>query len=86
MVDLAQLQQEIASLGEQIKTLKSASPVDKDAVSTAVQQLLEAKQLYADNNNGIGVDGKPFEAGKKGDKKKDKAAAPAASGKKVCTS
>lgn len=69
-VNLEELKETIATVGNQIKTLKSADPVDQDAVGAAVKQLLELKQTYADNNNGIGVDGDPFGAGEK--KKKEK--------------
>jgi NAD(P)H-hydrate repair Nnr-like enzyme with NAD(P)H-hydrate dehydratase domain len=60
MVNLDELQQEIATLGDQIKALK-ASGGDGDAISAAVAALLAAKKLYADNNNGIGFDGQPYE-------------------------
>lgn len=63
MVDLNQLKDEIAAIGNQIKELKSkGADADKDAIGKAVQDLMTKKQLYADNNNGIGVDGKPFKA------------------------
>ena len=61
MVNLEQLQQEIATIGETIKTLKGSNPVDKNAVASAIALLLEAKKTYAVNNNGIGSDGQPFE-------------------------
>lgn len=60
-MNLGQLQQEIAALGEKIKSLKESDPTDKDAVAIAVASLLEAKKTYADNNNGIGFDGQPYE-------------------------
>jgi 1,6-anhydro-N-acetylmuramate kinase len=73
MVNLDELKAEILAIGETIKTLKSTTPVDKDAVTAAVASLLAAKQLYADNNNGIGVDGQPFvkDPPSKKDKKKN---------------
>jgi hypothetical protein len=74
MVDLEQIKQDIATLADKVKTLKGAAPVDKDAIGAAVKELLDAKKLYADNNDGIGVDGKPFETGK-GDKKASPAGA-----------
>jgi hypothetical protein len=83
MVELEQLKQQIDAEGEKIKTLKTAvGVVDKDAIGAAVKNLLDLKKQYADNNNGIGVDGKPFEAPmskaeKKAKEKADKAAGPA---------
>ena len=59
MVDLEKLKAEVDSLAEQVKTLKAAG--EKDKIGEAVQALLAAKKTYADNNNGIGVDGKPYE-------------------------
>jgi hypothetical protein len=61
-VNLDALKQEVEALADKVKELKAASPLDKDAIGATVQNLLAAKQTYADNNNGIGVDGKPFEA------------------------
>ena len=77
-VDLEKLKAEITALGENIKQLKSSSG-DKEAVDAAVKALLAAKKTYADNNNGIGVDGKPYEeplskAEKKAKAKAEKAA------------
>jgi hypothetical protein len=60
MTDLNQLKAEIDALSEQIKELKTAASVDKDAVGKAVAALLEKKKTYANKNNGIGVDGKAF--------------------------
>ena len=86
-VDLDELRTRIASLGESIKLLKSSSgDPDKDAIATAVASLLDAKRTYAKNNNGIGVDGKPWEEPmtkqqkKKLEKEKKAAAAAAAAG------
>jgi hypothetical protein len=62
MVDLAALEQEIAEIGTKIRTLKASSG-SAEEVSAAVALLVEKKKLYADNNHGIGVDGKPFGAG-----------------------
>lgn len=77
-VDLEKLKAEIAVLGEKIKELKS-SEGDKDAIDVAVKELLAAKKLYADNNDGIGVDGKPYtehlsKAQKKAKEKAEKSA------------
>lgn len=83
-VDLEKLKAEITAIGDKIKGLKEASEVDKEAVGAAVQELLAAKKNYADNNNGIGVDGKPFGAKMtKADKKKAKAKEPGPA-KPVC--
>lgn len=73
MVNLDELKVEILTIGETIKTLKSTSPNDKEAIGTAVASLLAAKQLYADHNDGIGVDGQPFvkDPPSKKDKKKN---------------
>jgi WHEP-TRS domain len=65
MVDLAALEQEIAEIGNQIRSLKASSG-SPDEVSAAVALLVEKKKLYADHNNGIGVDGKPFGSGSGG--------------------
>jgi hypothetical protein len=83
MADLQQLKADIDALGEQIKQLKTAASVDKDAVGKAVADLLEKKKVYAKENNGIGVDGQPFEepltkAQKKAKAKAEKDAAAAA--------
>jgi len=79
MVLLDKLKEEITALGDKIKSLKSDSPVNKEAVDASVKELLAAKKSYADNNNGIGVDGKPYEEPltkeqKKAKSKPDKAA------------
>ena len=78
-VDLEALKAEITSIGDKIRTLKTASPIDKDAIGAAVGALNEAKKKYADNNDGLGVDGKPYEApmSKAEKKAKEKAAGPA---------
>jgi hypothetical protein len=61
MVNLEELKEEINSLGNTIKSLKSSpSDENKDAIQTAVASLLAAKKLYAENNDGIGVDGLPY--------------------------
>jgi hypothetical protein len=81
-VDLDKLKAEIDAIGEKIKSLKSATgEVDKDGIAAAVASLVAAKKTYADNNNGIGVDGKPFEepltkAQKKAKAKAEAGAAP----------
>ncbi len=68
---LEALKADIGALGEQVKQLKSAPDSYKDVVATAVKQLVDAKKKYAELNNGIGVDGKPFvEQLSKADKKK----------------
>lgn len=74
MAELEQLKQEIEALGEKIKELKS-SGAEKDSIGSAVSQLLEKKKAYADANNGIGVDGKPYEPPLTSAQKKAKAKA-----------
>eukprot|EP00560_Eucampia_antarctica_P007434 CAMPEP_0197823072 /NCGR_PEP_ID=MMETSP1437-20131217/397_1 /TAXON_ID=49252 ORGANISM="Eucampia antarctica, Strain CCMP1452" /NCGR_SAMPLE_ID=MMETSP1437 /ASSEMBLY_ACC=CAM_ASM_001096 /LENGTH=879 /DNA_ID=CAMNT_0043422043 /DNA_START=47 /DNA_END=2686 /DNA_ORIENTATION=- len=86
-VTLEELKAKVEALGEKVKTLKSSSEVDKDAIGAAVKELMESKLMYAEKNNGIGVDGKPYEAPmSKAEKKKkakaDKAKEAEASGKK----
>jgi glutamyl-tRNA synthetase len=73
IVDLESLKTEIESLGSQIKDKKS-SGASKDEITALVQTLLEKKQEYAVSNNGVGVDGMPFDAkdGGGGKKKKGK--------------
>ena len=58
-VDLDALKAEIDTIGGRIRDLKSSGG-SKEDIGAAVQGLKAAKQEYADNNNGIGVDGKPF--------------------------
>ncbi|KAG7337166.1 glutaredoxin 3 [Nitzschia inconspicua] len=78
MVDLDSLKAEIDSIGNQIKQAKSDKS-DKSVIDPLVKQLLAKKQEYADNNNGVGVDGKPFGAvsSATSSKKKDPAKAQA---------
>ncbi|KAL3789937.1 hypothetical protein ACHAW5_005482 [Stephanodiscus triporus] len=58
---LDELRNRIHSLAESVKSLKSASSPDKDAISAAVSALLDAKRSYSVANDGIDVDGKPWE-------------------------
>jgi glutamyl-tRNA synthetase len=77
--DLTELASRITSLGDSINTLKSSSEPDKDAISAAVAALVDAKRVYAQNNGGIGVDGKKWEEPmSKSEKKKAEKAAKAA--------
>jgi hypothetical protein len=76
-VDLDSLKAEIESIGNQIKTAKSEKAT-KDVIEPLVAQLLEKKQLYATNNGGIGVDGKPFGGSSGSGAKKEQSKAPAA--------
>ena len=70
-VDLEALRSRIDQLGETIKSLKSSSEPDKDAIASAVADLLDAKRTFAANNEGIGVDGNKWEEPmSKKDKKK----------------
>ena len=81
-VDLDALRTRITALGETIKTLKSSSEPDKDAIASAVAELLDSKRAFAANNGGIGVDGNKWEEPmSKKDKKKAEKAAKAAAGK-----
>lgn len=82
-VNLEELKKEVESLAMKVKDLKAGSSVDKDAVGGAVKELLEAKQKYADNNNGIGVDGKPYEPPMSKAEKKAKAKAEKGPAKQV---
>jgi hypothetical protein len=70
---MEKLKEKITALGDKIKALKStsAAEVDKEAIGAAVQELLDLKGHYAALNNGIGVDGKPYEDPSK-KKKKEK--------------
>jgi len=56
------LRDEIASLSEKVRSLQcEGGERNKEAIATAVQDLLNAKRELALANDGIGVDGKPFE-------------------------
>lgn len=71
MVDLQALQVQISDIGNQIREVKaSEGGGDATKISELVAQLNTLKKEYADNNNGIGVDGKPW-GGSKSEKKKD---------------
>lgn len=73
---------EIESLGDQIRDLKASG----GDVGALVAKLTALKKDYADQNGGIGVDGKPYQAPlskaekKKLEKEKKAAAAAAAAG------
>lgn len=88
-VNLEELQANVESIAAKIVALKKADPVDKEAIGSAVKDLIDAKRTFAQNNNGIGVDGKPFEEPmskadkKKADKKKKEENAAAESKKLV---
>jgi hypothetical protein len=65
MADLKALEQEIADLGNQIRTLKASDPsttgsAPSGRVTELVGLLLEKKTMYAESNGGIGIDGKPL--------------------------
>ena len=71
MANLEELKAKVDTLAAKIVELKKADPVDKDAIGAAVKDLLDAKRTYAQNNNGIGVDGKEWqEPMSKAEKKK----------------
>jgi hypothetical protein len=59
MADLDSLKAEIEAVGNQIKQAKG-NKLEKSVIDPLVKTLLSLKQQYADQNNGIGVDGKPF--------------------------
>jgi hypothetical protein len=59
-INLETLAAEIGTLADKIKTLKSEG-ADATSIKACVDALLAAKQLYAENNGGIGVDGIPYE-------------------------
>ena len=74
MASAEELKKAIDSIAEKINELKKASPVNKVAIGAAVKELLDAKRSYSGKNNGIGVDGKPWEepVSKAEKKKRDK--------------
>ena len=59
-MDLPALAAQIAAAADQVKALKTNGG-SKDDITAAVNQLLQLKQQYADNNNGLGVDGQPYQ-------------------------
>jgi hypothetical protein len=75
--DLEQLKLQVETLATKVSNLKGEG-ADKDVIGAAVQELLAAKKKYAENNNGIGVDGKQYVEMSKSEKKKKGAAAEAA--------
>lgn len=77
---LDELRGQVDSLAEKITELKKANPVDKDAIAASVKDLLDAKRTFAQNNNGIGVDGNPWEEPLTKAQKKAKAKAEAGTG------
>lgn len=78
--DLDALKQKTAALGDKIRELKAAADPDKAAIGAAVAELNEAKKQYAEQNGGIGVDGKPYEPPMTKAEKKAKAKAEKAAG------
>lgn len=77
MADLEKLAAEITAAADEVTKLKGAgADADADAIKAAVDKLLACKQSYADQNNGLLPDGKPFVA--KMTKAQKKAAAKAA--------
>jgi len=87
--NLESLNEKVTKCGEIVLNLKEKSPNEKDAIAAAVKELLASKKEYADNNDGIGVDGKPYQppmtkAERKAKDRAEKAAkAAAASGPKT---
>lgn len=85
MVELEKLKLEIEAVGNSIRELKEKGG-GKEEIGALVTKLNALKQEYADNNNGLGVDGKPYQkplskAEKKKLEKEKKAAAAAATAK-----
>jgi hypothetical protein len=79
--DLSALKEKVEALSNQIRDLKASGTDDaKDKIPPLVKEMLAAKKAYADGNNGIGVDGKPYEEplSKSEKKKREKAAKAAA--------
>jgi hypothetical protein len=74
VVDLETLKTEIDGIGAKIKELKTSGG-SKEDIGAAVKELLDKKTAYADNNGGIGVDGKPFKAAMSKSEKKKQAKA-----------
>jgi hypothetical protein len=68
--DLVALQAKVTDLGAKVKELKTTGGGSPEDIQAAVASLLQAKKEYAEANNGIGVDGKPFVEGSAGGKKK----------------
>lgn len=62
MTDLTSLQTEIDSIGTQIRDLKASGGGSGDAIGALVTHLNTLKKQYAEQNGGIGVDGKPYQA------------------------
>jgi SMC interacting uncharacterized protein involved in chromosome segregation len=77
--ELETLKTQIDSIGDKIKELKGAN-AEKTEIDNAVKELNEAKKKFADQNNGMGVDGKPYEPPMSKAEKKAKAKAEKASG------
>jgi chromosome segregation ATPase len=81
---LETLKMEIEALGTKIRELKETNSSTED-IGAAVEALKTAKKSYADANNGIGIDGQPYQeqltkAQKKAKAKAEKEAAAAAAG------
>jgi hypothetical protein len=62
MTDLDSIKAEIEAVGNQIKQAK-VGKAEKSVIDPLVKTLLSLKQQFADQNDGIGVDGKPFGGG-----------------------
>jgi hypothetical protein len=82
---LETLKIEIEALGTKIRELKESNSSSTEDIGAAVEALKTAKKSYADANNGIGIDGQPYQelltkAQKKAKAKADKEAAAAAAG------
>jgi len=73
-MDLPALAAQIAAAADQVKAFKTSGG-SKDDITAAVNQLLQLKQQYAANNNGLGVDGQPYQPPLSNKEKKAKAKA-----------
>jgi glutathione S-transferase len=60
VVNLDELRVQIQTIADKITSLKKDPSSNKDEIASSVKALLDAKRLFAQNNNGIGVDGNPF--------------------------
>ena len=87
MSDLDELRAKVTSIADEITSFKETTPVNKEGIAALIPQLLAAKVAFAQANNGIGVDGKPYEAPlskaekkKRAKEEKAKAAAAASGG------
>mmetsp|Transcript_16524 Transcript_16524/g.18349 ORF Transcript_16524/g.18349 Transcript_16524/m.18349 type:complete len:923 (+) Transcript_16524:60-2828(+) len=60
--NIESLREKVTKCAETVSNLKKNSPDEKSAIAIAVKEMLAAKKEFADNNDGIGVEGKPYQA------------------------